>query len=84
MTPMQASNRVVRNAMIILFMLTAVNTIQTFSILHHLGEINTGYARISREQGELDAVVNQLCLNMKTPCLYTLSNIQPDQPPDSR
>jgi hypothetical protein len=64
--------RLLRNGMIILFLLTAVNVYQTASVLHAINEARAKHAQIENEQRKANAVINQLCLTTHSPCLYTL------------
>ena len=66
--------KVLRNGLVILFLLTAVNVYQTWAVLHYLNEARERHAQIEIEVQNLNAVVNQLCLNMHTACVYTLTS----------
>lgn len=67
MTPKQ-----LRNGMVILFLLTAINVYQTWVGLHHLDEAVVRQSRVDADLHKMDAVVNQLCISTRTACLYTL------------
>ena len=69
--------KVLRNGLVILFLLTAVNVYQTWAVLHYLNEARERHAQIENEVQNLNAVVNQLCLNMHTACVYTLTSGSP-------
>ena len=74
------NSKQLRNGMVILFLLTAVNVYQTWSVLHYLDEARDRHTQIEKEVHELNAVVNQLCLNMHTACIYTLASQSANQP----
>lgn len=67
MTPKQ-----LRNGMVILFLLTAINVYQTWVGLHHLDEAAIRHSHVDADLRKMDAVVNQLCISTHTACLYTL------------
>lgn len=73
------SPKLLRNGMIILFLLTAINVYQTWSVLHYIDEARGRQSQIQGELRRLDAVTNQLCLNMHMACIYTLTS--PSNPP---
>lgn len=65
--------KILRNGMVILFLLTAVNTYQSWSTLHHDNITRAEQARVEMELKQLTAVVNQMCLTTHAACVYTLT-----------
>ena len=65
--------KILRNGMVILFLLTAVNTYQSWAMLHDNSRTRIEQAHVEMELQQLTAVVNQMCLTTHAACIYTLT-----------
>jgi hypothetical protein len=65
--------KILRNGMVILFLLTTINTYQSWATLHRDDATRVEQAHVETELKQLTAVVNQMCLTTHAACIYTLT-----------